>query len=97
MQEKNKTSVEEGAWQGCVVGMYPENGNVTLLSGDERKIDGFEATIAHEVGAVIWSPTWDDEFPTKACRQLHDRGIIPHLTWELFLEDAYFIGSPYTK
>ena len=34
----NKTTLEEGDWQGCIIGMYPENGNVTLPSGDEQEL-----------------------------------------------------------
>ncbi|MCO6478164.1 MAG: hypothetical protein J5I94_16150 [Phaeodactylibacter sp.] len=84
VKKTNETSPEEGAWEGCVVGMYPENGNELLPGGDLHEVDDFEAIIGHEVGSVVWFPTWDDEFPTEACRQLHNRGIIPHLTWELF-------------
>ena len=28
--QTNKTILKEGDWQGCVIGMYPENGNETL-------------------------------------------------------------------
>lgn len=80
----NKTTLKEGDWDGCVIGLYPENGNVTIPSGEQQEIDDFEATIQHEVGSVVWFPTWDDEFPAEACQKLADRGIMPHLTWELF-------------
>jgi hypothetical protein len=73
-----------GDWQGCVIGFYPENGNETLPAGNFREIDDFESAILHEAGSVVWFPTWDDPFPLEACRKLHLRGIIPHLTWEIF-------------
>ena len=80
----DKSSAQEGDWEGCVIGMYPENGNETLPSGDEQEINDFEKIINHKIGSVVWFPTWDDVFPTKSCEMLHKRGIIPHLTWELF-------------
>lgn len=73
-----------GDWPGCMVGMYPENGNEKLPSGDLSEIDDFEAITGHATGSVVWFPTWDDDFPTLACNKLAERGIIPHLTWELF-------------
>lgn len=84
----NKTnpvvSAMDGDWAGCVVGIYPENGNETLPGGDLHEIDDFEEISQQEVGSVVWFPTWDDEFPAQACSQLAERGIVPHLTWELF-------------
>lgn len=65
-------------------GDYPENGNAKLPTGDLSEIDDFEALTQQELGAVVWFPTWEDEFPTAACNKLAARGIIPHLTWELF-------------
>lgn len=76
-----------GDWEGCVVGMYPENGNEQLPGGDFSEIDDFAANIKHPVGSVVWFPTWDDAFPIFACQQLQARGIVPHLTWELFWPD----------
>jgi len=84
MDETRQNTSLDGDWEGCVVGFYPENGNETLPNVDLHEIDEFEATIEHQVGSVVWFPTWDDEFPTEACQKLIDRGIIPHLTWELF-------------
>jgi hypothetical protein len=76
--------VLDGDWEGCVVGIYPENGNAKLPKGDLSEINGFESLSSQELGSVVWFPTWEDEFPTLACNLLADRGIIPHLTWELF-------------
>lgn len=76
--------VSSGEWEGCVIGMYPENGNVTLGRGDLYEVDDFEALVERKLGSVVWFPTWDEDFPMDACVQLHERGIIPHLTWELF-------------
>lgn len=84
MNNTNPSITLEGDWPGCIIGMYPENGNELLPSGNLKEIDDFEAIIKHKVGSVVWFPTWDDEFPTLACNKLAERGIIPHLTWELF-------------
>ena len=84
MDKTNKKDFMNGDWPGCVIGIYPEKGNATLATGDLYEIDDFEALIQHEIGSVVWFPTWDDEFPIDACQKLADRGIIPHLTWELF-------------
>jgi hypothetical protein len=84
MTTAGESAPDEGAWQGCVIGFYPENGNVTLGRGELHEVDDFEKVINRKVGSVVWFPTWDDEFPAKACKGLHERGIIPHLTWELF-------------
>jgi len=75
---------KEGDWEGCVIGMYPENGNETIPKADVQEINAFEEIIDCKIGSVVWFPTWDDEFPTKSCETLYKRGIIPHLTWELF-------------
>ena len=82
--ESNEPNLTEGNWEGCVVGMYPENGNVTIPNGEIREVNDFETLTQQQVGSVVWFPTWDDEFPTEACRMLAERDIIPHLTWELF-------------
>ena len=74
----------DGNWPGCVIGIYPEKGNSTLSAGDLHEIDDFEGLIQHQIGSVVWFPTWDDAFPLVSCQKLADRGIIPHLTWELF-------------
>jgi hypothetical protein len=84
---KSKTSqsaLGDGDWEGCIVGIYPENGNKQLPTGNLHEIDDFEEISQQEIGSVVWFPTWDDEFPTLACEKLSERGIIPHLTWELF-------------
>ena len=70
MSKTNETTTttkttKEGDWQGCVVGMYPENGNETLPSGDQQEIDDFEAIIKHEVGSVVWFPTGMTNFQSK--------------------------------
>ena len=67
----NTPAVQEGDWDGCVIGMYPENGNETLPGGDQQEINDFEKILNHKIGSVVWFPTWDDEFPTKAVQQLH--------------------------
>lgn len=74
----------DGDWEGCVIGFYPENGNETLGNGEIYEVDDFENTINQKVGSVVWFPTWDEEFPMEACQKLHERGIVPHLTWEIF-------------
>ena len=84
MDKSNQMNSKEGNWEGCIVGMYPENGNEKIPSGNLHEIDDFETITGQKVGSVVWFPTWDDEFPTLACNKLAEREIIPHLTWELF-------------
>lgn len=78
-----QSKFEDADWQGCVVGIFPENG-VAKLFDEPNQIEDFEALTGQEVGSVVWFPSWDDEFPTKVCNKLAERGIIPHLTWELY-------------
>jgi hypothetical protein len=84
MDKKVEPEILDGNWQGCVIGMYPENGNVTLGGAELYEIDNFEKLIERKIGSVVWFPTWDDEFPLETCKKLDSRGIVPHLTWELF-------------
>ena len=84
MNTAKPTALIDGEWSGCIIGMYPENGNEKLPLGDLSEIDDFETLIQHKIGSVVWFPTWDDDFPTLACSRLAKRDIIPHLTWELF-------------
>jgi len=84
-QPGTKQSTElEGDWEGCVVGMYTEAENGYFPPDGEKAIIGFEELIDHEAGSVVWFPTWDDPFPTKACEEARKQGAIPHITWELF-------------
>ncbi len=39
MDNKHSASGKEGNWEGCVIGMYPENGNETLPTGNQEEID----------------------------------------------------------
>ena len=82
--KKEATNLKSGDWEGCVIGFYPEKGNNTIPTANLYEIDAFEELTETEVGSVVWFPTWDDEFPLEACKKLGERGIIPHLTWELF-------------
>lgn len=82
---KSGTPAEkEGAWEGCVVGMFTSVDSAQFPDGGEPAIEYFEKTINHQIGSVAWFPTWDDDFPTQACMDVHNQGAIPHLTWELF-------------
>jgi hypothetical protein len=82
--QEQETMTLTGGWDGCIVGFYPENGNEKLPGGDLSEVDAFEQAIGHDVGSVVWFPTWEDTFPAKTCEILHARGIVPHLTWEIF-------------
>jgi hypothetical protein len=82
--QEQETMTLTGDWDGCIVGFYPENGNEKLPGGDLSEVDAFEQAIGHDVGSVVWFPTWEDTFPAKTCEILHARGIVPHLTWEIF-------------
>ena len=76
----------EGNWEGCVVGAYTFDIDGSIFPEDaEQRIRDLEALLGHEVGSIAWFPTWADPFPARECRLLNGLGILPHLTWELFL------------
>jgi hypothetical protein len=79
-----KQPTVSGDWHGCVVGMFTAAENGHYPSDGVQAIINFEKLIKHPVGSVMWFCTWDDSFPAKACREAYERGIIPHITWELF-------------
>ncbi|WP_430936633.1 glycoside hydrolase family 26 protein [Saccharicrinis sp. 156] len=83
-QNKKPSSRLEGDWDGCVVGMFTAAENGYFPGDGIKAITGFEELIEHEVGSVVWFPTWDDPFPVEACEEARKKGIIPHITWELF-------------
>jgi len=79
----NKQEIS-GNWEGFVVGMFTAAENGHFPTDGNKAIIGFEKLIDHKIGSVMWFPTWDDPFPIDACREAHEMGIIPHITWELF-------------
>jgi hypothetical protein len=80
---------KEGNWQGCMVSAYIFEESGRRIPDDfEHTITGFEKLIDHEIGSVMWYPTFADPFPMNECNKLKATGIIPHLTWELFFPDS---------
>lgn len=79
----------EGNWKGCMVSAYifQEDGR-HVPQNFEEKINNFEKLINHKIGSVMWYPTFADNFPTAQCEKLKKLGLIPHLTWELFIPDS---------
>lgn len=90
-QEETPVSVisEVANWDGCMVSAYifQEDGR-HLPDSTVEMINEFEKLIEHELGSIMWYPTFADPFPTKHCNELKELGIIPHLTWELFYPDT---------
>lgn len=80
------TKYEVANWDGCMVSayIYQEDGR-HLVDTFDATIAEFEALIGHETGSIMWYPTFADEFPLDECQKLVNMGIIPHLTWELFV------------
>ena len=87
----NSTNLKttEANWDGCMLSAYifQEDGR-HYPSNALSLIDSFESLSNHEIGSVMWYPTFADNFPTKACRELINHNYIPHLTWELFFPDS---------
>jgi len=79
----------DGNWEGCMLSAY-------IFQEDGRHypdnalslIENFERLSKHEIGSVMWYPTFADNFPTDACKELIHNNYIPHLTWELFFPDS---------
>ncbi|MEJ6711479.1 MAG: glycosyl hydrolase [Flavobacteriales bacterium] len=93
-QEQNTTTTKPlkesvANWEGCMVSAYlfQEDGRV-LPENSLELIEEFETLIEHDLGSVMWYPTFADNFPTKECNALKEKNIIPHLTWELFFPDS---------
>lgn len=83
---KNELAV--APWKGCMVSAYlfKEDGR-HLPDNYAQQISDFESLIDHEIGSLLWYPTFADEFPLVECQALTENGIIPHLTWEMFVPD----------
>lgn len=93
-QAQNKTSSKQPTesvanWEGCMVSAYifQEDGRA-LPENSLELIEEFETLIEHDLGSVMWYPTFADNFPKKECNALKEKNIIPHLTWELFFPDS---------
>jgi hypothetical protein len=73
-QEQNTTSSIPIAksvanWEGCMVSAYifQEDGRA-LPENSLELIEEFETLIEHDLGSVMWYPTFADNFPTKECK-----------------------------
>ncbi|MBN1597487.1 MAG: hypothetical protein JW894_04295 [Bacteroidales bacterium] len=84
----------DGTWDGCVIGMFTAAENGYFPGDGISAIKGFEELIDHEVGSVVWFPTWEEPFPTEACKEAYKNGIIPHITWELFWPSENYNTAP---
>ena len=88
-QKKVKTAESIANWDGCMVSAYifQEDGRY-LPTNSSELIRDFESLIDHDIGSIMWYPTFADTFPTKECNKLKEQNILPHLTWELFFPDS---------
>lgn len=89
-----KKTQAEGDWDGCVVGMFTADSNASFPWKGEEGIKAFEELINHKVGSVLMYPSWEDSFPTKACKQIAACGAIPHLTWEIYFPKKTYNTAP---
>ena len=85
LKNSNILETTEAQWEGCMLSAYifQEDGR-HYPSNALSLIDSFENLSKHEIGSVMWYPTFADNFPTNACKELINHNYIPHLTWELF-------------
>ena len=85
----NISETTEALWEGCMLSAYifQEDGR-HYPNNALSLIESFESLSKHEIGSVMWYPTFADNFPTDACKELIDHNYIPHLTWELFFPDS---------
>jgi hypothetical protein len=84
------TSVDSVAnWDGCMLSAYvfQEDGR-HLPANAAEIVSDFETLVEHELGSVMWYPTFADSFPAAECNALKEQNVIPHLTWELFFPDS---------
>ena len=89
VEYENNETVTEGNWEGCMVSAYifQEDGR-HLPDSSLEMIKEFEQLIDHEIGSIMWYPTFSDSFPAEQCNKMKMIGVIPHLTWELFFPDS---------
>ena len=87
LKTQNKEKV--APWNGCMVSAYifQEDGRISPNNSLEL-IQEFEKLIEHDLGSVMWYPTFSENFPIMECNALKRQDIIPHLTWELFFPDS---------
>ena len=71
-------------WEGCMVSAYlfQEDGRA-LPENSLELIEEFETLIEHDLGSVMWYPTFADNFPTKECKALKEKNIIPLILFAL--------------
>lgn len=88
-QDSSFVVENEADWEGCMVSAYifQEDGR-HLPENSGEKINAFENLIDHKMGSVMWYPTFADDFPAEDCNKMNELGLIPHLTWELFIPDS---------
>jgi len=88
--QKEMEQVETSAnWDGCMVSAYifQEDGRY-LPDNSTELIEEFEILVEHDMGSIMWYPTFSESFPTEQCNKLKEHNIIAHLTWELFFPDS---------
>lgn len=89
IENKSVNSSSDGNWDGCMLSAYLFQEDGRFYPTDALAIiNDFEQISEHEIGSVMWYPTFADSFPTAACNQLIKNNYIPHLTWELFFPDS---------
>lgn len=83
-----------GDWDGCVISMFVQDEGGTYPKDGIAAVKNFEALIAHEIGSIMWFPTFEDEFPTTAAQEAIANGLVPHITWELFWPSKNYNTHP---
>ena len=89
-----KNTTFNGEWEGCVISMFTEAENATYPKDGISAVKAFEDLIGHDVGSVMWFPTFEDPFPSAAAQEAFDHGLVPHITWELFWPSKNYNTHP---
>jgi hypothetical protein len=67
-----------------MIGAFTNDRDAVFPGLGEAGLEAYEELIGRKLAQVLWFLTFDDPFPTEACRTVDEHGSIPQLTWELF-------------
>lgn len=52
------------------------------LQGDLLGIDALTDQLGKKPATIMWYIDWTMDFPEQTCRNLYEKGILPHIVWE---------------
>ncbi|MBN1411656.1 MAG: hypothetical protein JW969_12485 [Spirochaetales bacterium] len=65
---------------GCYLGVFGPGYAQSL-----DKVADLESRIGKKFAQVMWYINWSSEFPADVCTGLAEKGYIPHITWEAWI------------